>query len=44
MAAPGNSTDSPLEGRVALVTGASGGIGAALSRGLARAGAALALH
>lgn len=33
-----------LKGRVALVTGASGGIGAALARGLARAGAAVALH
>jgi 3-oxoacyl-[acyl-carrier protein] reductase len=44
MAAPGNSMDSPFAGRVALVTGASGGIGAELSRGLARDGAALALH
>jgi 3-oxoacyl-[acyl-carrier protein] reductase len=44
MAAPGNSMDSPFASRVALVTGASGGIGAELSRGLARDGAALALH
>jgi 2-deoxy-D-gluconate 3-dehydrogenase len=33
-----------LDGRVALVTGASGGIGRELARGLAMAGAALALH
>src|SRR5438270_8239713 len=32
-----------LHGRVALVTGASGGIGAALARGLAAAGAAVML-
>ena len=44
MAAPDDSTESPFAGRVALVTGASGGIGAELSRGLARDGAALALH
>ena len=44
MAAPDDSTNSPFAGRVALVTGASGGIGAELSRGLARDGAALALH
>jgi len=34
----------PLAGRVALVTGASGGIGAQLSLRLAGAGAAVALH
>jgi 3-oxoacyl-[acyl-carrier protein] reductase len=37
-------TPAPFAGRVALVTGASGGIGAELSRGLAEAGAAVALH
>jgi 3-oxoacyl-[acyl-carrier protein] reductase len=36
--------DAPFAGRIALVTGASGGIGAELSRGLAEAGAAVALH
>jgi 3-oxoacyl-[acyl-carrier protein] reductase len=36
--------DAAFAGRVALVTGASGGIGAALSRRLAGAGAAVALH
>jgi 3-oxoacyl-[acyl-carrier protein] reductase len=37
-------TGAPLDGRTALVTGASGGIGAALSARLAGAGAAVALH
>jgi 3-oxoacyl-[acyl-carrier protein] reductase len=37
------ASDGPLAGRVALVTGASGGIGAALSQRLADAGAAVAL-
>ena len=36
--------DAPFAGRIALVTGASGGIGAELSRRLAEAGAAVALH
>jgi 3-oxoacyl-[acyl-carrier protein] reductase len=36
--------DGPLAGRLALVTGASGGIGAALSLRLAGAGAAVAVH
>jgi 2-deoxy-D-gluconate 3-dehydrogenase len=34
----------PLSGQVALVTGASAGIGAAIARGLARAGADVACH
>jgi NAD(P)-dependent dehydrogenase (short-subunit alcohol dehydrogenase family) len=36
-------TDHGLSGRVVLVTGASGGIGAAISRVLAEAGATIAL-
>jgi 3-oxoacyl-[acyl-carrier protein] reductase len=36
--------DSVLEGRVALVTGGSGGIGAALCRRLASSGVAVAVH
>ncbi len=40
----GAESESPFAGRVALVTGASGGIGARLSIGLARAGAAVAVH
>jgi 3-oxoacyl-[acyl-carrier protein] reductase len=36
--------EQPFARRVALITGASGGIGAELSRGLARGGAAVALH
>ena len=35
-------TDHDLSGRVALVTGASGGIGAAISRALGAAGATVA--
>ena len=33
-----------LSGRVALVTGASRGLGAAMARGLAQAGADVAIH
>ena len=33
-----------LDGRLALITGSSGGIGFALARGLAQAGAALVLN
>lgn len=37
------SVDKPLDGQVAIVTGASSGIGAAVSLHLARSGAAVAL-
>jgi 3-oxoacyl-[acyl-carrier protein] reductase len=37
-------SETPFAGRVALVTGASGGIGAELSRRLAQSGAAVAAH
>ena len=36
-------TDSPLSGRIALITGASGGIGKSIARGLAERPTALAL-
>jgi 3-oxoacyl-[acyl-carrier protein] reductase len=39
-----SGSDGAFVGRVALVTGGSGGIGAALSVSLARAGAAVAVH
>lgn len=43
MKAPGGLEEFSLEGRAALVTGASRGIGAAIATGLARAGADVAL-
>ncbi len=39
----GKATPPPLAGRVALVTGAAGAIGAAVAEGLARAGAAVCI-
>ncbi|MDF2639589.1 MAG: gluconate 5-dehydrogenase [Novosphingobium lindaniclasticum] len=45
--APANScpsSEGPLAGRTALVTGATGGLGRAIALGLARAGAGLWLH
>lgn len=38
-----NKTERPLDGRRALVTGASRGIGAEIARAMARAGAAVVL-
>lgn len=37
------SVDKPLDGQVAVVTGASSGIGAAIAQGLAQAGAKVAM-
>ena len=44
LAAAGQLTESPLTGRVVLVTGAAGGIGRPLSLACARAGATVVLH
>ena len=44
LAAAGQLTESPLTGRVVLVTGAAGGIGHPLSLACARAGATVVLH
>jgi glucose 1-dehydrogenase len=41
---PANAIRRPLEGQRALVTGSSSGIGAAIARGLAEAGAAVAVN
>jgi NAD(P)-dependent dehydrogenase (short-subunit alcohol dehydrogenase family) len=44
LAPAGQLTESPLTGRVVLVTGAAGGIGRPLSLACARAGATVVLH
>ena len=43
-AKPGSSLDKRLEGRVALITGSSRGIGAVIARRMAEAGAKIALN
>src|SRR3954447_2202624 len=43
--APGNTlTQAPLDGRVVLITGASGGVGRVVSLACARAGATVVIH